>query len=110
MQAINRIQIATINANAGFQGALVVDGANAHRAYPSFSPCDSSPVSKCPGLMPRSSSTTIKRLQRRLGLELLERGHLTNGPTSGKWRLERHHNHMPATVWATLVLNPTARG
>ena len=111
MQAINRIQNAMINANAGIQGALVVDGANAHRAYPSFKPCDTSPVSKCPGLGSGSSKMqTIERSPGRQSMQLKERGLLTTGPTVGKWRLQSHHNHLPATVWATLVLNRTLCG
>jgi hypothetical protein len=106
MQAINRIQNAIIDANAVIQGALVVDSANAHRAYPSFTPCDTTTVSKCPGKRSRSSMCpTRMRSQERLGLALKERGRLTYGPAGGMWRHDSHHNQMPATIWATLVLN-----
>ena len=111
MQAINRIQNAMINANAGIQGALVVDSANAHRAYPSFKPCDTSPVSKCPVTRPSSlTSRTRMSSQERLGLALKETGHLTNGPAGSMWRLESPLHQMPATVWVTFVLNRQMRG
>jgi hypothetical protein len=106
MQAINRIQNAMINANAAVQGAMVVNGANAHRAYPSFKPCDTSPVSKCPGT-PSSSLTsqTVVLSQRRRGLGLPELGRLTTGPVGKMWRQDSHQHLMPATLWATLVVN-----
>ncbi len=111
MQAINRIQNAMINANAGIQGALVVDGANAHRAYPSFVPCATSPVSKCPSR--RSRSTSVKpvvRLQKRRGLTCGGRELLTSGPVGSMWRRHSHPMQMPATMWATFVLNRSISG
>ncbi len=107
MQAINRIQNAIINANAaGIQGALVVDGANARRAYPSFKPCDMYPVSKSPVPMPSSVTPPHVVLESsRRWRTCLQTTHLTNGPAGGMWRHESHHLPLPATVWATLVLN-----
>ena len=109
MQAINRIQNAMINANANMQGALVVDGANAHRAYPSSKPCDTSPVSKCPGLGSPSFVKSTERSSERLSLTREERGLPTTGPVGRTWRFESR-NLLPATVWATLVVNRTMRG
>lgn len=106
MQAINRIQNATINATACTQGATVVDGANAHRAYPSFVPCDMNPVSKCPPKW--SSYSSVKPVglsKRRLGLSLEGRGRFLRGPAGEMWRRDRQHMQMPATIWATFVLN-----
>jgi hypothetical protein len=112
MQAMNRIQNAMINANACIQGALVVDGANAHRAYPSFVACDTSPVTKCPGQWSSCVVTqTLKRSRERfLRLALQERGQLTSGPTGSTWRPDNHQMQMPATMWAMLVLNPAMCG
>ena len=104
MQAINRIQNAMINANAaGIQGALVVDSANAHRAYPSFKPCVPSPVSKCPGKQPGSSTKRITRSLERVSLQVDGVGLLTSGPTGDMWRLNSLHDGMPPAGWATLV-------
>ena len=107
MQAINRIQNAMINANAaGIQGALVVDGANARRAYPSFKPCDMYPVSKTPVPMSRSITPSPVVLESsRRWRTCLGTMHLTGSPAGSMWRHESHHMHLPATVWATLVLN-----
>jgi hypothetical protein len=105
MQVINRIQNAIINVNAAIQGALVVVGANAHRVYPSFTPCDQSPVSKCPGKWSSSSTTSTTRSLERLELELEGRERLTSGPVGRTWRRNRHHDQMPATMWAMFVLN-----
>ncbi len=106
MQAINRIPHAMINANAGMQGALVVGIANAHRSYPSFQPCDTSPVSKCPGKGSRTSKVQMtERSQRRTALALEKPELLTTGPVGRMWRLESHHDQMPAAIWAAVVLN-----
>lgn len=108
MQAINRIQNAMINANAaGIQGALVVDGANARRAYPSFKPCELYPVSKSPVQMPSSVMPRHVVLESsRRWQTCIQTTHLTNGhAVRGTWRHDSHHLHLPATVWATLVLN-----
>lgn len=103
MQAINRIQNAMINANAAIQGAMVVNGANAHRAYPSFVPCDMRPVSKCPGK--RSSYLTVQTVtlpDSVTGLTSGLRERHTGGPVGRMWRPE---SQMPATLWATFVLS-----
>jgi hypothetical protein len=111
MQAINRIQNAIINANAGFSTGLVVDSANAHRAYPSNRPCDTKPVSKCSEQMPMSlRGKMIERMQTRLHLANQEQGLLTAGLKPGKWRHDLRHDQMPAMVWATFVLSPTTSG
>ena len=106
MQAINRIQNAMINAN--IQGALVVDSANAHRAYHSFQPCV--PVSKCPGQLPGSSTKRITRSLERLNPPVDRTGQMTSGPSGDMWRLESHHDQMPPAGWATLILNRAMRG
>ena len=106
MQAINRIQNAMINANANIQGAMVVTVASAHRDYHSFVPCDPKPVSKCPGKRPSSSCTTTTTLSRgRLGLMRGGRGVLASGPVGRGWRMKSQPEQMPATLWATFVLN-----
>jgi len=106
MQAINRIQNAMINANAGIQGGLVVDSANAHRAYPSFKPCDTTPVSKCPGKRSSSSMSQARmRSPGRMSLALTERGQLTTGPVGTSWRLDRHQHVIPTTTRVTVVVN-----
>jgi hypothetical protein len=111
MQAINRIQNANINADAGFQAGMVVDSANAHRAIPFYRPCESKPVSKCSGQMPMSLRTKmIERMQTRLRLTPKGSRHLTSGLKPGKWRNDNRHNQMPAMVWATFVLSPTTTG
>ena len=117
MQAINRIQNAMINANAGNRGAMGVDSANAHRAYLSLKPCDPfkvcdpSPVSKCPGQVSGSQVIQpIERVQRRSWLERLETDRLVYGASGSMWGPEGHHHQMPAMLWATLVLNRTLCG
>lgn len=109
MQAINRIQNALINANAGIQGALVVDSANAHRAYPSFEPCVSVPVMKCSGRPAVGSTKQITRSLERLSLQVDRTSPLTSGPSGDMWRLDSH-DQMPPAGWATLVLNRAMRG
>lgn len=108
MQTANRIQNAMINANAGIQGAMVVDSANAHRAYHSFKPCV--PVSKCPGQLPGSSSKRITRSRTRVNLSMDRTGQLTSGPSGDMWRLDSHHEQMPQMGWAMSVLNRVTRG
>jgi hypothetical protein len=110
MQHTNRIQNAMINANAGIQGGLVVDSANAHRAYHSFTPCVSSRVTKCPGKRPGSSTKPITRSLERLNLPVDRTGLLTSGPSGDMWRLDSHHDQMPPAGWAMLVLNRVMRG
>ena len=117
MQAINRIQNVVINANAAVQGAMVIDSANAHRAYLKLFPCDSGPVSKSPGTTittgiqaSSSGDTTSERLSKRSSVELRTSGPVVSGNMVGMWRLQSHHNHMPATMWAMLVLNHTLCG
>ena len=106
MQAINRIQNATINANAtGILGATVVTGANAHRAYPSFKPCDLSPVVKRPVKRSRSLSPAVISTESSNGLGLCECGLLLNGPVGRSWQHDSHQQMMPPTLWATMVLN-----
>lgn len=106
MQAINRIQNAVINANAGIQGALVVDSANAHRAYPSFVPCEKHRVSKrSVGSTGLSKMQTRGRSLERLSLQLSETCLPGTEPAPGMWRLDRTHDRMPATAWATIVVN-----
>lgn len=107
MQNISRIQNAQVNANAAVQVALVVDSANARRGYPSFKHCEKSPVSKCPG----TSLETSTRLSSESSLGQInltrEGGHgrKTSGPTGRTWRHDSHQMQMPATMWATMVLN-----
>src|SRR5437762_165354 len=60
MQATNGIQNAIINTNAGAQGGMVVDAANAHRSYlRDERPCEVRPVSKRPyfGVLSSQSSS-----------------------------------------------------
>jgi len=110
MQAINRIQYATINANAGIQGALVFDSANAHRAYHSFKPCGTNPVSKCPGKGPMSSmSQTRMRSLGRMRLELKELGRLTSSPAGSIWQLDRRRTQTRVTTRATVVVSRQTR-
>jgi hypothetical protein len=111
MQAFNRIQNATINAIAGFETGLVVDSANAHRAYPSMTTCDMYPVSKCPDLMPISSGAMplMRSLERqRLGLK--GPGSLVTPQCAGYWQTKRHNDQMPSKRWSTLGHRPTMRG
>jgi hypothetical protein len=110
MQTINRIQNALINANAGIQGAMVVDSANAHRAYPSFEPCVPAPVSKCSGKPWVTSTKQITRSLERLSLPVDRTSQLTSGSTGDMWRLHSLHDQMPPAGWATLVLNRVMRG
>lgn len=105
MQAINRIQDAMINANADMQGAMVVVSANAHRAYRSYEPCFTRPVSKCPGTTSFLKLSTPERLLKRSEPTLTEVGAGTDGPTGRRWRLGSHHHQMPAMVWAMMVVN-----
>ena len=110
MQTINRIQTAIINANTGFQAGMVVDSANAHRAYLSKSSCDTKPVSKCPEQMPMSLR---RKMMRRLPSRRLagqEQGQLVISPKHGTWRHDDCFDQMPAMVWATFVLSPPFGG
>ena len=107
MQAMNRIQNAMTNANAAaMQGAMVVVSANAHRAYLSFKPCDLKPVSKCPekSSTTRVTPTVVQTTRRPVQVP---RGslRLTSGSIGQGWRLESYHSQMPASLWATFVLN-----
>lgn len=110
MQAINRIQNAVINANAAVQAGAVVGSANAHRAYPSYKPCESKPVSKCS----ISMSMSLRRKEMMRGLPRLSPtcqrpGTPTGGKQTGGWRHDFRHDQMPATVWATFVLSGVTR-
>jgi len=110
MQAINGIQNAIINAQAGFMTGAVVDSENAHRAYTFHQPCGLKPVSQCSGSLSMSlRDKMIKRMQKRLSLVSEER-QLTNGLRPGKWRKDLRHDQMPAMVWATFVLSPVTSG
>lgn len=109
MQAINSIQNAMINANANIQGALVVDSANAHRAYPSLVPCVSVPVTKRPGKPTVTSTKQPTGSLRRPSLLVDRTGMFTNGPSGGMWRLDRIYDRMPTAGWSTRVLNPAMR-
>ena len=103
MQAINRIQNAIINANAGIQGALVVDSANAHRAYPSMTTCEMYPVPKCPDPMSISSDAiSLMRSLERQRLALKERGSLVNHLRAVLWQGKRHNDQMPSKRRSTL--------
>jgi hypothetical protein len=116
MQATNRIQNAMINANAGFQAGMVVDSGNAHRVYLTNLPCDTKPVSKCSRQMSMALRRKVmSRLSTRLPLKREEQGRLAITPVterviSGQWRHSHSHFQMPATVWATFVLNPATSG
>ena len=107
MQIINRIQNAMINANAAaMQGAMVAGNAIAHRDYPSFKPCDLKLVSKCS--VTGTSTITPPTTTPVLGPvrpEVSERVSRDHGRVGRGWRHEHRQLHLPATVWATLVLN-----
>jgi hypothetical protein len=106
MQIINRIQNAVINANVAVQGALVVDSANAHRAYPSFEPCVMHRGSKRSVGSTGLSTTQIRgRSLERLSLQTTETRLPGTEPAPGMWRVDRPHDRMPATAWATIVVN-----
>lgn len=105
MQAINRIQNAMINANANMQGAMVVNSANAHRAYTSFKPCDPKRVSKCPGQSPRPVAVSTVVPITGTGLTPCGSGRLTGGSTGETWRRDYRDGQMPARLWAALVLS-----
>jgi hypothetical protein len=102
MQAFNRIQNATINAIVGFQAGLVVDSANAHRAYPSMTTCEMYPVPKCPDSMPISSgAVSLMRSLKRQRLALKVRGSLVNHLRAVLWQGKRHNDQMPSTRCST---------
>jgi len=110
MQAINGIQNAMINTNAGAQSGMVVDAANAHRSYLRHErPCEVRPVSKqslsgdahfdaqgsgAPKqeLPPNGTSGTCPQTMRR-------------GRT---WRFDSRQ--LPEAAWAMLVLNRSMCG
>jgi hypothetical protein len=105
MQAINRITHATINVNA-VNGAAVVNGANAHRAYLSDVSCDSSPRPSCLGMSPDPRmSDVFMRTKERETTTFTDPRRQTSGLAGKTWQLKRSHEHLPATLWATLVLN-----
>jgi hypothetical protein len=104
MQTINRIQHATINVNA-VNGAAVVN-ANAHRAYLSDGSCDSSPRPICLGMSPdQRMSDVFMRTRMRETTTFTDPTRQTSGLAGKTWQLKRSHDHLPATLWATLVLN-----
>ena len=111
MQAINRIQNATINTTVGFQAGLVVDSANAHRAYPSMTTCDLYPVPKCPDLMPGSSGALLlmRSIERRLQA-LKERGSLINPLSAVLWQGKRQNSQKPSQRCSTPGLKTTTCG
>ncbi len=111
MQAFNRIQNATINAIVGFQAGLVVDSANAHRAYLSITTCDMYPVPKCPDPMPMSSDaiSLVRSLERQL-LARKERGSLVNHLRAVLWQGKRHNDLMPSKHLSTPGLITTMCG
>jgi hypothetical protein len=111
MQAFNRIQNATINAIVGFQAGLVVDSANAHRAYPSMPTCDLYPVTKCPDLMPDSSGALqLMRSIERQRLALMERGSLVTPLSADLWQGKRHYSQKPSKRCSTSGLRTTTCG
>jgi hypothetical protein len=111
MQAFNRIQNATINAIVGFQAGLVVDGANAHRAYPSMTTCDMYPVPKCPDSMPISSNAiSLMRSLERQRLAFKECGSLVNHLRAVLWQGKRHNDQMPSKQSSTPGLITTTCG
>lgn len=108
MQIINRIQNAMINANAAaMQGAMVAGNAIAHRDYTLFKPCYLKPVSKCSVSVTESSTTTppTTPVTGPVSRDRSERFPRERGRLGSGWRHEQRQHHMPATVWATLVLN-----
>ena len=115
MQATNGIQNAMINTNAGAQGGMVVDAANAHRSYlRDERPCEVRPVSKRPSLgvlSSQSSSDGAIDLKRRLPSEADGRDG-ENAPQSmcsGRtWRFD--DRHLPEAAWAMLILNRSLCG
>ena len=111
MQAFNRIQNATINAIVGFQAGLVVDSANAHRAYPSMTTCDLYPVPKCPDLMPNSSGALLlMRSIERQRLALMERGSLVTTPSAGLWQGKGQNGQKSSQRWSTSGFRTTTCG
>ncbi len=111
MQAFNRIQNATINAIVGFQAGLVVDSANAHRAYPSIITCDLYPVPKCPDLMPDSSSALkLMRSIERPRLALMECGSLVTPQSAVSWQGKRQNSQKPSKRCSTSGLRTTTCG
>ena len=111
MQALNRIQNATINAIVGFQAGLVVDSANAHRAYPSMTTCEMYPVPKCPDPMPISSDViSLMRSLERQRLAFKVRGSLVSHLRAVLWQSKRHNDQMPSKRWSTRGLSATTCG
>ena len=110
MQAINGIQNAMINTNAGAQGGMVVDAASAHRTYLR----EERPVSMRPhfGVFGSQSKTagTVDSKQRTTpdatGLGCGDDPQTTRSGSS--WRLD--NRHLPEAAWAMLVLNRTLCG
>lgn len=113
MQAINGIQNAMINTNAGANAALVVDAANAHRTYlRDERTCDPVPMRPDFGVMcSMSNSTSTSDLKQRseTGTNGTDVG---NGPgtlcTCKTWRFD--NRHLPGAAWAMLVLNRSLCG
>lgn len=109
MQIINRIQNAMINANAAaMQGAMVAGNAIAHRDHQLFKSCYLKPVSKCSVSVLGSSSSTPPTTTPSTGPvcpEQLDRFPREQGRPGRGWRHEQRQLQMPATVWATFVLN-----
>ncbi|MBS0206610.1 MAG: hypothetical protein JSS49_27345 [Planctomycetes bacterium] len=110
MQAINGIQNAMINTNAGAQGGMVVDAACAHRTY--FR--EEHPVSMRPNsgvFRSLSKPGSAIDLKPRLQLETTGLGSGDDPQTtrSGRtWRLD--NRHLPEAAWAMLVLNRSLCG
>ena len=115
MQAINGIQNAMINTNAGAQGGMVVDAANAHRSYlRDVRPCVVRPVSMHPSLgefsSPSSSDGASDLKQKsQSGTHGIVDGNTPRTMCSGRtWRSDSRH--LPEAVWAMLVLNRSLCG
>lgn len=109
MQAINGIQNAMINTNAGAQGGMVVDAANAHRSYLRQERlCD--PVSKRPDGVFSSTSTPdgTSDLKQRLQATGSDSGNTPALCSSRTWRFD--NRHLPGAAWAMLVLNRSMCG
>lgn len=109
MQAINGIQFATINTNAGFNGGMVVDAASAHRtAYLH----DERPASKRPysgGLRSQSKRDGAPGMQMPVQDAVTQdcQNDLLSTRTT-TWRLD--NRQLPEVAWAMLVLNRSLCG
>lgn len=109
MQAINGIQIATINTNAGMNIGMVADAANAHRSYllterPDFLRPEPRVVSS-----PSVSDPVVDLKQRSQQDVGTDSGTAAGSMCSNRiWRFD--NRHLPGAAWAMLVLNPALCG